>query len=346
MKDVQQLRMRSPMVGRRAVLGGAVGAASLVGLGPYRSPLAAEPWVHQLGWIKSIQFGGHFMAIEQGYFDKEGIAAEFLAGGPGGAGAESVAAGRVNSSDSDVEGLIRARAASMPVKAFAAIMQRAPGAIMSLAENPISGLEDFPGKTIAMPNGIRPQVDNLLTAAGIDPAEVTYVPVGTDPGMLAAGQVDGYYGWATNQGVMLQVRGVDIEIAYMQDLGVPGYAGVLYATDEELESRRDVVIAWLRAEIQGWQWQLDHPDETAELVVDKYGQRGLDLESQVVESRLMADFVPVGDAAEHGLLWVDPAVFAQGLDFAIAAGAVEDGQFEVSDLVTQDLIAEAHATLS
>ena len=60
----------------------------------------------------------------------------------------------------------------------------------------------------------------------------------------------------------------------------------------------------------------------------------------------MADFVPVGDAAEHGLLWVDPDVFAQGLAFAVTAGAVEEGQFEVSDLVTQELIAEAHATLS
>ena len=27
--------------------------------------------VHQLGWIKSIQFGGHFMGIEQGYFEKD-----------------------------------------------------------------------------------------------------------------------------------------------------------------------------------------------------------------------------------------------------------------------------------
>src|SRR5581483_224670 len=128
------------------------------------------------------------------------------------------------------------RIGGVPVKAFAAIMQKAPGAIMSLASKPISSLADFPGKTIALPNGVRPEVDALMAAAGLDPKSVNYVPVGTDPGILAAGQVDGYYGWATNQGVMLRVRGVDIHTAYMNDLGLPGYAGVLYATDKTIET--------------------------------------------------------------------------------------------------------------
>jgi ABC-type nitrate/sulfonate/bicarbonate transport system substrate-binding protein len=183
-----------------------------------------------------------------------------------------------------------------------------------------------------------------MTAAGLDPASVTYVPVGTDPGMLAAGQVDGYYGWATNQGVMLMTRGVDINIAYMNDLGIPGYAGVITATDQTIAERGDVLIRWLRAEIKGWQWHLENPEEMAELMVSTYGQRGLDLEAQTVESRLMADFVPIGDAAENGLLWLDPAVFQQGIDFEVATGGIEDGAVTLDDVVTQDLIAAAHST--
>jgi ABC-type nitrate/sulfonate/bicarbonate transport system substrate-binding protein len=312
-------------------------------LGRPRMAFAADAVVHQLGWIKSIQFGGHFAAIEQGYFAEQEIEATFEAGGPGMDTTASVATGQAMTSDSDVDGVIRSRISGIPVKAFAAIMQKAPGAIMSLAESPITTLADFPGKTIAMPNNTRPQVDALLTAAGIDPAEVNYVPVGTDPGILAAGQVDGYYGWATNQGVMLQTRGIDIHIAYMNDLGVPGYAGVLFATDETLGSSQDVLVRWLKAEIKGWQWHLDHPEEMAVLMVEKYGQRGLDPVAQTAESMLMKDFVPVGDAAEHGLLWVDPEVFAKGMEFSVAAGEMEAGQVKVEDVVTQDLIAAAHA---
>lgn len=335
------IHRRSFMAGTGA-LGLGVG---LVGLGP--GPLRAqdmESVVHQLGWIKSIQFGGHFAAIHNGYFEEEGIEAEFLSGGPNSIGTDvAIATGQADTSDTDVPGTIRSRAGDMPIKAFAAIMQKAPGAIMSLSESPLTSVTDFPGKTIALPTGLQPQIASLMTAADLDPESVTYVPVGTDPGMLAAGQVDGYYGWATNQGVMLMTRGVDINIAYMNDLGIPGYAGVITATDETIAERGDVLISWLKAEIKGWQWHLENPEEMAELMVSTYGQRGLDLEAQTVESRLMADFVPIGDAAENGLLWLEPDVFQQGIDFEVATGGIEEGALTVEDVVTQDLIAAAHS---
>ena len=123
---------------------------------------AADQMVHQLGWIKSIQFGGHFAAIEQGYFAAENIEAEFLPGGPNSPSTETaVATGQAMTADTDVDGTIRARINGLPVKAFAAIMQKAPGAVMSLADKPIKTLADLPGKTIALPDGVRPQVAAL-----------------------------------------------------------------------------------------------------------------------------------------------------------------------------------------
>ncbi len=336
---------------RRNFLGASAASAGALALpaGLFGLPVTAQAMdttIHQLGWVKSIQFGGHFAAIHNGYFAEEGIEAEFLPGGPGTTGSDvAVATGQITTTDTDVEGTIRSRTAGVPVKAFGAIMQRAPGAVMSLAENPINTLEDFVGKTIAMPDGTRPQMTNLLRSAGIDTNSVTFVPVGTDPGILAAGQVDGYYGWATNQGVMLQLRGVDLAIAYMNDLGVPGHAGVLIASDSVIEENADLLIRWLRAEIRGWQWHLDNPEEMAELMVETYGQRGLDLEAQIAESRMMADFVPVGAAAEHGLLWLEPDAFEAGLEFAVAAGDMEPGQFTIDDVMTQDLIRTAHESL-
>ena len=307
-----------------------------------RNALAAQKFTHQLGWIKSIQFGGHFAAIDQGYFAAEGIDAEFLSGGPGTDGVSVVVSGQAQSSDSDVESTIRNRIGGVPIKAFGAIMQRAPGAIMSLASKPIKTLADFAGKTIALPNATRPQMDILMKAAGLDPKSVNYVPVGVDPGILAAGQVDGYYGWATNQGVMLKTRGVDISIAYMNDLGLPGYAGVLYATDQTIDTKGDLIVSWLKAEIKGWQWFLDHPEEMAKLMVDKYGQHGLDLKAQTAEALLYKDFIPVGDAAKNGLLWIEPDVFQKGIDFLVKTGEIQKGQIKVEDVVTQKLIAAAH----
>ena len=81
-------------------------------------------------------------------------------------------------------------------------------------------------------------------------------------------------------------------------------------------------------------------------MVEKYGQRGLDLQAQTAESLMMSDFVPVGDAAENGLLWIDPGVFEEGIASIVAAGEVEEGAITVDDVMTQDLIREAHASLS
>ena len=77
-------------------------------------------------------------------------------------------------------------------------------------------------------------------------------------------------------------------------------------------------------------------------MVEKYGQRGLDLEQQTVEAGVYKDFIPVGDAAKNGLLWIEPSVFQQGIDFSVAAGELTEGSVKVEDVVTQSLIAAAH----
>jgi NitT/TauT family transport system substrate-binding protein len=325
------------------VLRGMAIAAVGAGLGARGSSAHAAPaMVHQLGWIKSIQFGGHFAALEQGYFAAEGVGAEFLAGGPGVEPRTIVASGRATTSDLNATGIVLGRAQNMPLKAFAAVMQRDPGAILSLKAQPITAIKDMVGKTIAVPNSIRPTLSVLFKRAGIAADQVTLVPVGTDPGMLAAKQVDGYYGWATNQGVMLTTRGVDIHVAYMNDLGVPGYANVLFATEETLDKRFDDLVRWLRADVRGWRWHMDHPDETARLMVEKYGPPGMDLAAQTAESRLMKDFVTTGEAAKHGLLWIEPDVFEAAIGFAKESGGLPaDSPLKGTDVVTQAVIKAA-----
>ena len=83
----------------------------------------------------------------------------------------------------------------------------------------------------------------------------------------------------------------------------------------------------------------------AVLMVEKYGQRGLDLQAQTLESKMMADFVPVGDAAENGLLWIEPKPFEEAIAFTVAAGELAEGAMTVDDAMTQELIRNAHATL-
>jgi len=296
----------------------------------------------QLNWIKSVQFGGHFAALEKGFFKNEGIDAEILGGGPGIDSINLVASGRVTVGDRDSSTILLARSKGTPIRAFACAMQRNPYALMSVKTKPIKSLKDMVGKTIAIPQQRRAALTVLLRKAGIDPAKVSFVPVGTDPGVLASGQVDGFFGYVTNQGVMLQMRGVQIESVLLQELGDPSYPMVFFATEQTLATRRPALVKWLRAEIQGWKWFAEHPAETAKFVVEKYSQQGLDLAQQTAEAKLYPEYILGGDAAQHGALWVDRRIFDEALALAKEARSITEN-VDVGALVDQSLLRDASA---
>ncbi len=325
---------------RRSMLQYAV-ATGAVAAGAARAQ-AMPHLTHQLGWIKSVQFGGHFAALEQGYFTAAGVDATFNAGGPGVEPRTVVATGRATTSDLNATGIVIGRGQGMPIRAFAAVMQRDPGSILSLAAAPIKTLGDMVGKTIGVPNSIRPTLAVLFKRNKIDPDRVTLVPVGTDPGMLAAKQVDGYYGWSTNQGTMLRSRGVDIHVVTLNELGVPGYANVLFATDETIDKQGDSLAKWLGADRKGWQWMVGHPAETAKLTVEKYGPPGLDLGAQTAEAQETRDYIMGTDTAAKGLLWLEPGVFEDSIAFARDSGAIPaDSKLQAQDVMTQDVLRAA-----
>jgi ABC-type nitrate/sulfonate/bicarbonate transport system substrate-binding protein len=296
----------------------------------------------QLGWVKSVQFGGHFAAIENGYFAKEGIEADFKTGGPNIDPISLVASGQVKLGDAGSNDIIIARAQGTPIKAFACIFQKTPFALMSLKESPILSVPEMAGKTIAIPDFSRPPILALLQKNGLSESDVTFVPVGTDPAILATGQVDGYFGYATNQGIILKERGVDIEIVYTYDLGLVEYGNAFFTTDEVLETQSDLLVRWLRADIKGWQFAVENPEETARLMVDTYGQRGLDLEAQIAEAKAQVELIAGGLAEERGLCWISEEVFAQSIDLLANDFAAIESALDPSDVMTEAILEAAY----
>jgi len=297
---------------------------------------------HQLGWTKGVQFGGAFMAEEQGFLKRERIEAHYAAGGPGTDYRTIVASGRALVSESNPPGMIEAAVQGQPIIAFAAVFQRDPGCIISSADKPIRSLEEMIGKTIGLPNNIRSQITALMRRAKIDPDRVTFVPVGSDASMLAAGQIDGYFNWATTAVPALTISGFRTHTLHMSDIGAPGYGELLIARKDRLERDFELFVRYTRALIGGWGWMAEHPRETARIVVDKYADPGRDIREQTLQAEVMRDYILAGDAQTEGLLWVDPAVFEANIRLAREAGALPAGvKITPDDIVTQDVIRAA-----
>jgi NitT/TauT family transport system substrate-binding protein len=128
----------------------------------------------------------------------------------------------------------------------------------------------------------------------------------------------------------------------MSDIGAPGYGGVLIARRDHLDDQRDIFVRYTRALIKGWRWMVDHPDETAEIIVQKYAPIGTNVAEQTDEARLMRDYITHGDGTTKSLLWIDPAVFEQSVVLAREAGTVApDAEIDVSRYVTQSVVLAA-----
>jgi len=292
----------------------------------------------QLSWIRSIQYGGYFAGLENGFFKDEGLNAEFISGGPGIDTVANVVAGRSVMGDRPSAALVIARDRGLPVKIIGSAFQKSPGALMSPADKPIRSIKELAGKTVALPNTARPLVTQMIREAGVDPNSVRIVPVGTDPGLLASGQVDAYYGYSTNQGLMLKMRGFNIHVLNMTDAGAPNLVGVIYAREDFLKTSGDLAVRWLRASMRSWDWAMNNPEKTADLMVGKYGAPGLDRAQQLAELKESTPFMrPPG--GKGPLFGFDPAILQKEIEQMRAVGLVKSAMTAAELCDTQYIVA-------
>jgi len=315
---------------RRRILkaGVSLAAASAVGTGSLfdtgRAFAAdAKPLSFQLSWIKSIQYGGYFAGVDKGIFKKYGIDATFVSGGPNIDPIGNVAAGRSQLGDRPIGPLLVAREKGIPIKVIGTVFQKSPYSIMSLAEKPIKSVKELKGKTIMVSTSGVPLMRNLIAEAGLSADDVKMVPSSPDPAALVSGQIDGYCGYITNQGVMLETRGVKIHALNAQDLGIPETSGTLYGREDFLTANKELVVKFLKGAVEAWNWALSHPDETARLMVDKYGAPGLKYEAQLAEIKVSKDYIAAGAGKDKGLLALDVALYDKIIDVYRKAGIVK-----------------------
>jgi NitT/TauT family transport system substrate-binding protein len=274
---------------------------------------------NQLGWLKISQFSGFLVAQEKGYYKREGLDVAVNAGGPNIIASQVVATGRALVGDDDNTTVLQAIDKGLPVIVYGAIFQKSPYAVMSLPGKPIRTLKDFAGKTIAASPATKPQIEPLLKKAGVDTGRVKWVPAGPDPGQLASRQVDGYFGYATAQGVALKEQGIKIVTTYVNDLGFPSYANVLITKPGTIQKQKDTLVAFLRGTIMGYEYALKNPQEVGTLVATKYGPPGLSAKTETAVHLAQAPLI----RSPHGVMWVDPAKMQAVIKAAAAAKSIK-----------------------
>ena len=275
----------------------------------------------QLSWIKNIEFGGEYYAIEKGYYKAAGFSEVTLVAGP--TSAESaVASGKSLVGLSAPPTTAAAIAQGAPLKIIGATFQKNPFCITSLTKDPIATPQDMIGKKIGVQAANTAIFEGLLKANNIDKSKLTIVPVQFDPTVLTTGDVQGFVSYLTNEPITLAAAGNEVTTFAFAENGLPLVAETFTVLQETIDKDRDKLKAYLTAEIKGWKDAIADPAGTAKLAVEKYGKdQKLTVEEQTKEAQAQNKLIVSADTEANGLFTMTDELIAQNIEALNQSGA-------------------------
>jgi diguanylate cyclase (GGDEF)-like protein len=261
--------------------------------------MAAEKMRLQLRWMHQFQLAGYYMALGKGFFQQAGLTVDIRQGGPGSPPAlDSLLAGDADFAISN-SGLIIAHMAGKPVVALAAIMQSSPSVWIVRADSGIYTPQDLAGKRVmVMPLPESAELRIMLIREGIGLDQVQEQPTSFNPQDLVDGKTDAYNGYLSNEPFWLRQQQVPYRLIKPREYGVNFYNDVLSTRRELLQQRPEQVEAFIQASLRGWQYAMDHIEESVQLIHRRYAPdkslEHLRFEAEELKKLVMPELVQLG----------------------------------------------------
>jgi ABC-type nitrate/sulfonate/bicarbonate transport system substrate-binding protein len=278
----------------------------------------------QLSWIKNIEFAGEYFATENGYYTDAGFDAVTLLAGGGSTGAEdAILSGKALVGLSSVSITAPAILKGAPLKVIGTTFQKNPFCLMSLEEGkPIKTVADMKGKKIGVQTGGNQTIfEGFLKANGLTTDDVELVTTQYDIAPLEKGKYDAHMSYITNEPVLAKADGYTPVVLGFADNGLPFVAETFTVSDDAIASKRDLLKAFLKAEIQGWTDAVKSPEKSAELAVTKYGKDlKLDQKEQQGEAEAQNELILTDDVNANGLFTMTQALIDENIKSLAAMG--------------------------
>ena len=290
---------------------------------------ALERVVLQLNWKHQFQFAGYYAAIEQGYFREAGFDVTLRELREGLDPVEIVLAGEADFGVAASE-LALHRAKGKPVKAVATIVQHSP-LILLVNRRKVASVDSLLGGRIML----APHETELLAYLRREEIkQYTSVLHSFNTGDLIAGHVDAMSGYITDEPYQLRKAGFPYLSFSPMAAGIDFYGDTLFTSESRAKASPDRVRAFRAAAVKGWAYALAHPEELADLILNKYSQRHerehLLYEAHELRRLMQPDLVEIGQQSasrwQHivdtyaELEMVPPRSRADGLVFDAEAG--------------------------
>ena len=279
----------------------------------------------QLQWVTQSQFAGYYVALDQGFYEEEGLNVTILPGGPDIAPPQVLAGGGADVMLNWMPSALAAREKGLPVVNIAQPFKTSGLMLTCWKDTGIESVDDFRGKTIGVwffgneyPFLSWMSQEGIPTDGSDDGVTVLKQGFNVDP--LLNREADCISTMTYNEyGQVLDAGVSEDELVTFkyEDQGVATLEDGIYALEENLEDPVfvDKMVRFVRASMKGWKWAEENPAEAAGIVLDN-DETGA--QNEAAQVRMMGEIAKL-TAGSNGAL--DPADFQRTVDTLLAGGS-------------------------
>ncbi len=279
----------------------------------------------QLKWVTQAQFAGYYVALENGFYDDEGLDVTIKPGGPDIAPVQVLVGGGADVVIDWMPSALAAREKGVPLVNIAQPFKSSGMMLTCRADSGITSPADFPGNTLGVwffgneyPFLSWMSQLGISTDGGDDGVEVLKQGFNVDP--ILQNQAACVSTMTYNEYWQIIDAGLtadDLVTFKYEDEGVATLEDGIYVLEDRLndEEFSDEMVRFVRASMKGWKWAEENPDAAAEIVLE-YDETG----AQTIEHqrRMMGEIAKL-TAGSNGAL--DPADYQRTVDTLMGGGS-------------------------
>jgi NitT/TauT family transport system substrate-binding protein len=269
----------------------------------------------QLKWVPQAQFAGYFVAKDKGFYRAQGLDVTIKAGGPQIAPEEVVQSGGADFGIDWLSALLQARDTGLQLQNIAQIFQASGMRLITLKSSGITTVRQFKGRTVGVwPSGNQYQFYALMHKIGYSPPQkyMNVAQEGFTMDDFLNHKLDVAHAMTYNElGVVLEhgIKLSQLRIFDYNKLGVSILEDGLFVKSSWSASHKDIIVKFLKASIQGWQWAVQHPAAAGQISFSQTQSGTTTLFHQKYMMAQVAKLILYGAGKTHTIGYMDPALW-------------------------------------
>lgn len=285
---------------------------------------AAEDVSIRFSWKLKGEYAPFYVALDQGYFTKQGLNMKLGEGAGSQAALAAVEAGQETATYAPGIFALQAISKGIKVKIAAVYHPAVPMALMSHPGNPVRVPKDLEGKTMGHAKGETGStfmgvfcVLNNIDCSKIKKVQLSFKAV--VPEFLNKG-VDMTTGYLTNDIPVLKSKGVKLVLLDYSKFGLRLPGGSLIVSSKTAKEKPEIVSKMIRAINEGIVFTKDNPAQAAK-IMKKYWDTTLNDATLVEQINATTQAAETIAGKPYG--WVDPSAFQASLSLMKKAGKID-----------------------